>query len=66
MLQGLAKTGLQVVIYEPTLDVKEYLGHPVETSLQKFKTRSDLIIVNRMVPMFSGVMEKYILEICLG
>ena len=46
------------MIYEPTLDVKEYLGHPVMCSLQKFKSASDLIIVNRMVPMFSDVMEK--------
>ncbi len=58
VLHGLANQGIKVVIYEPTLDVKEYLGHPVEASLQKFKAMSDLIIVNRMVPMFSDVMEK--------
>ncbi|WP_298066823.1 nucleotide sugar dehydrogenase [uncultured Acinetobacter sp.] len=58
VLQGLADQGIQIIIYEPTLDVKEYLGHPVESSLQKFKSKSDLIIVNRMVPMFSDVMEK--------
>ncbi|MCH7314649.1 nucleotide sugar dehydrogenase [Acinetobacter sp. ANC 3882] len=58
VLQGLADQGIKIIIYEPTLDVKEYLGHPVEASLQKFKSKSDLIIVNRMVPMFSDVMEK--------
>lgn len=58
VLQGLADHGVKIVIYEPTLDVSEYLGHPVESSLQKFKSLSDLIIVNRMVPMFSDVMEK--------
>lgn len=58
VLQGLADQGISIIIYEPTLDVSEYLGHPVESSLQKFKSRSDLIIVNRMVPMFSDVMEK--------
>ncbi|ENX36821.1 hypothetical protein F889_00072 [Acinetobacter colistiniresistens] len=58
VLQGLADQGIQVIIYEPTLDVKAYMGHPVESSLQKFKSKSDLIIVNRMVPMFSDVMEK--------
>lgn len=58
VLQGLADQGIKIVIYEPTLDVSEYLGHPVESSLQKFKSLSDLIIVNRMVPMFSDVMEK--------
>ena len=58
VLQGLADQGVKIVIYEPTLDVSEYLGHPVEFSLQKFKSLSDLIIVNRMVPMFSDVMEK--------
>jgi UDPglucose 6-dehydrogenase len=59
VLQGLAEQGIQIIIYEPTLDVK-YLGHPVESSLQKFKSKSDLIIVNRMVPMFSDVMEKIV------
>lgn len=58
VLQGLAEQGIQIIIYEPTLDAKAYMGHPVESSLQKFKTKSDLIIVNRMVPMFSDVMEK--------
>lgn len=58
VLQGLAQEGIKIVIYEPTLDVKEYLGHPVMCSLQKFKSASDLIVVNRMVPMFSDVMEK--------
>ena len=58
VLQGLADQGIKIIIYEPTLDVSEYLGHPVESSLQKFKSLSDLIIVNRMVPMFSDVMEK--------
>lgn len=58
VLQGMADQGIKIIIYEPTLDVSKYLGHPVESNLQKFKSRSDLIIVNRMVPMFSDVMEK--------
>lgn len=58
VLSGLADAGIQIVIYEPTLGVKSYLGHPLVSSLQKFKAISDLIIVNRMVPMFSDVMEK--------
>ena len=58
VLSGLADAGIQIVIYEPTLGVKAYLGHPLVSSLQKFKAISDLIIVNRMVPMFSDVMEK--------
>lgn len=58
VLSGLADAGIQIVIYEPTLGAKAYLGHPLMSSLQKFKAISDLIIVNRMVPMFSDVMEK--------
>ena len=58
VLSGLADAGIQIVIYEPTLGAKVYLGHPLVSSLQKFKAISDLIIVNRMVPMFSDVMEK--------
>ncbi|MCH7336488.1 nucleotide sugar dehydrogenase [Acinetobacter sp. NIPH 2699] len=58
VLQGLADAGIKIMIYEPTLVAKEYMGHPVEANLQKFKSASDLIIVNRMVSMFSDVMEK--------
>ncbi len=58
VLSGLADAGIQIVIYEPTLGTKAYLGHPLMSSLQEFKAISDLIIVNRMVPMFSDVMEK--------
>ena len=58
VLQGLAEKGIKIIIYEPTLDEKIYMGHPVESSLQKFKSNADLIIVNRMVSMFSDVMEK--------
>jgi UDPglucose 6-dehydrogenase len=65
VLSGLADAGIQIVIYEPTLGVKAYLGHPLMSSLQKFKAISDLIIVNRMVPMFSDVMEKIYTEIYL-
>ena len=58
VLQGLAEKGIKIIIYEPTLDEKIYMVHPVESSLQKFKSSADLIIVNRMVSMFSDVMEK--------
>lgn len=58
VLHGLAEAGIQVVIYEPTLDAPQYLGHAVEPSLKKFKLMTDLILVNRMEPMFSDVMEK--------
>ena len=41
VLQGLAEKGIKIIIYEPTLDEKIYMVHPVESSLQKFKSSAD-------------------------
>ena len=58
VIRGLTAEGVEVIIYEPTLKVTEYMGIRVEESLQKFKHQNDLIVVNRMAPMFNDVMEK--------
>ena len=58
VIRGLTAEGVEVIIYEPTLKATEYMGIRVEESLQKFKHQNDLIVVNRMAPMFNDVMEK--------
>ena len=58
VLQGLAQLGIEIVIYEPTLKSDHYGDFRVEHNLQKFKQVSELIVVNRMMPLFGDVMEK--------
>jgi len=42
VLSGLADAGIQIVIYEPTLGTKAYLGHPLMSSLQEFTYGADV------------------------
>jgi len=44
----LKNNGIKVVVYEPTLNKKEFFESPVETSINNFKNISDLIIANRI------------------
>ncbi len=47
VMTRLAKKGLRVVIYEPTLHVDSFLGFEVIASLDEFLTITDVIIANR-------------------
>jgi UDPglucose 6-dehydrogenase len=50
--------GIEVVIYEPTLEEKEFYHSAVITSIDEFKTMSDVIISNRMADELSDVSSK--------
>ncbi len=47
IIDRLAKAGIALLIYEPTLDAPEFSGHPVTHSLDELKARSTLIVANR-------------------
>lgn len=50
-IQGVMKRlkvrGISVIVYEPTVDEKEFSGFPVIQELEEFKSLSDVIISNR-------------------
>ena len=50
--------GVEVVVYEPTLNVDEFCKYRVEKDLEKFKQECDVIVVNRYSAELDDVAEK--------
>lgn len=50
--------GVEVVVYEPTLNVGEFCKYRVEKNLNKFKEECDVIVVNRYSAELDDVAEK--------
>ena len=61
-IQGIMKRvkakGIPVLVYEPTLDDKEFFGSEVTHDLDDFKRRADVIVANRWSDELSDVGEK--------
>ena len=49
---------INVIIYEPKLNSKSFLGVPIENNLEKFKSQANVILANRMTSDLSEVKDK--------
>lgn len=58
VMQRLADKGVEIIIYEPTIQEDEFQGYPVIHNLDKFKTLSDIILSNRQSLDLVDVAEK--------
>lgn len=61
-IQGVMKRikakGVQVIVYEPTLDAEEFFGSEVTHELNYFKNKCDVIIANRFNKEIEDVIDK--------
>ena len=57
-MSRLAKKGLRVVIYEPTLYTDSFEGYEVIASLDEFLTITDVIIANRYDQCLDDAVDK--------
>ncbi|TKQ53234.1 UDP-glucose 6-dehydrogenase, partial [Enterococcus faecium] len=61
-IQGVMKRikakGIEVVVYEPTLDSDDFFNSKVIKDFEEFKAISDVIVSNRMESALAEVKEK--------
>ena len=50
--------GANLIIFEPLLKAKSFLGIPVESDLQVFEDQCDIILANRFSPELQDVRHK--------
>jgi len=58
VMDRLKNKGVDLVIYEPTLEEEEFAGFKVINNIEEFKNISDVIVVNRMNEELEDVEEK--------
>ena len=58
IIDRLKKNGMDIIIYEPTLNDKKFNGFDIENDLKKFKDIADVIIANRLDPNLEEFKEK--------
>jgi UDPglucose 6-dehydrogenase len=58
-IQGIMKRvkakGIEVVVYEPTLDEEQFFGSKVVKDLETFKSECDVVIANRAAPELADI-----------
>lgn len=58
VMKKLRGEGVEVIVYEPSLDGDDFQGYRLENDLQAFKDQSDLIISNRRAEDLEDVTDK--------
>ena len=55
IIKKLSEEHIQIHIYEPAMNMSEFLSHPLLTDIEEFKLKSDLILANRITDELEDV-----------
>ena len=58
IMQMLTERGVTVLLYEPAVDAQEFMGVRIESDLEDFKRKADLIVTNRQDEQLADVADK--------
>ena len=58
VMKKLKDAGVELIIYEPSLKEESFLGHQTVNQLNDFKSKSDVIIANRLSADLSDCLDK--------
>ena len=58
LIDHVSNAGKKVIIFEPSISDKSFMGIDVDNNFESFKKRSDLIVTNRLEDMLSDVKNK--------
>jgi UDPglucose 6-dehydrogenase len=58
LMKRLQAKGVEIILYEPTLDLETFLGARVIQSLSDFKAKSGLIVANRLHEDLADVLDR--------
>ena len=58
IIKRIQESNIEVIIYEPQLDVESFSGAKVIKCLSDFKKKSDVILTNRNCDQLNDVIEK--------
>ena len=58
VMEILKLNGVNIIVYEPTLKVKEFNGYKIVNDLKEFKSVSDIIVANRIDDCLDDVLDK--------
>lgn len=58
VIERLKKAGVDIVVYEPTVKMAEYMGMRIENNFEEFSKTSDVIVANRLDEKLAGVRDK--------
>ena len=58
IMKLLAKEGVKVIVYEPTVKEPFFKTYPIENNLEEFKNTSDIILANRIDDNINDVLKK--------
>ena len=58
IIKLLKKKGKKIIIYEPYISKKEFLGFPIINNISIFKNQSNFVIANRMQEELEDIKNK--------